>query len=70
MSISNKERDIKAILTYLESVGKEANVDDIVKNSGAEKSKVYTILSELEHRGVIRRTKTTMWGTINGVKLI
>ena len=70
MNMNYKEKDTKAILAYLESVGNEASVDDIVKNSGAEKMRVYPILFELEQRGVVRRTKTTMWGAIDRVKLV
>ena len=70
MSMNYKEKDIKAILDYLESVGGEASVNDIIANSGAEKLRVYPILFVLEQRGVVRRAKTTMWGAIDSVRLV
>lgn len=69
-NMNYKEKDTKSILAYLETVGGESSVDEIIKQSGAEKLRVYPILFELEQRGVVRRTKTTMWGAIDRVKLI
>lgn len=41
-----KEIDRKLILEYIEKQGGQCSVQDIIKNSGAEKLRVYPILFE------------------------
>ena len=44
--INYKKIDRKLILEYVEKQGGQCSVQDIINNSGAEKLRVYNILSE------------------------
>ena len=50
--MTNKEKDIAAILNYLQGK-KKVNVEDIIKESGVDALRVYPILFELEQKHVL-----------------
>lgn len=67
--MNNKERDTAAIVNYLQDK-KAVLVDDIIKESGAEKLRVYPILFELEQGHIIEVTKRAPLGAAEEVKLM
>lgn len=67
--INYKEQDRNAILAYLAG-GKCTQVEDIIKYSGANKLRVYTILFELEQENKIVVMNTEKFGSPKAVKLL
>lgn len=67
--INYKEQDRNAILAYLAG-GKCTQVEDIIKYSGANKLRVYTILFELEQEDKIVVMNTEKFGSPKAVKLL
>ncbi|MBR3940157.1 MAG: hypothetical protein IKJ67_09345 [Bacteroidales bacterium] len=67
--INYKEQDRNAILAYLAG-GKCTQVGDIIKYSGANKLRVYTILFELEQEDKIVVMNTEKFGSPKAVKLL
>ena len=67
--INYKEQDRNAILSYLAG-GKCTQVEDIIKYSGANKLRVYTILFELEQEDKIVVMNTEKFGSPKAVKLL
>ena len=65
--INYKEQDRNAILAYLAG-GKCTQVGDIIKYSGANKLRVYTILFELEQEDKIVVMNTEKFGSPKAVK--
>lgn len=69
MEMTNKEKDRLAILNYLE--GKElVNVEELIKQSGAEKLRVYPILFEESQKGTIKIVERDALGAPVSVKAI
>lgn len=66
--MTNKEKDIAAILNYLQDK-KSVTVEDIKKESGAEPMRVYTILFELEQKDVIEVLEREGLGAARIVRL-
>ncbi|MBQ0019119.1 MAG: undecaprenyl/decaprenyl-phosphate alpha-N-acetylglucosaminyl 1-phosphate transferase [Bacteroidales bacterium] len=67
--MNNKEKDQLAIVKYL--TGKESvNVEDIVKESGADPMRVYPILFEMEQDHVLEVVKREPLGAARVVKLL
>lgn len=57
MSIDYKALDTQKIRDYIDALGTVVTVDDIIRNSGADKLRVYPALFELEHDGYIEVTE-------------
>lgn len=57
-----KERDRKRLLDYMKGKA-EVHVDDLLENSGADRLRVYPILTEEVQSGSIVVVKSTGWGT-------
>lgn len=53
MEINYKLLDNQKIINYIQFFPKETNVEDIIRNSGADKLRVYPALFELEQSGFI-----------------
>lgn len=66
--MDNKERDTAAIVNYMQGK-KKVTVEDIIKESGADKLRVYPILFELEQDGIIEVTKRASLGATEEVRL-
>lgn len=66
--MNNKEKDIAAIVNYMQGK-KTVKVDDIIKESGAEKLRVYPILFELEQEHIIDVLQRAPLGSAEIVKL-
>mgnify|MGYP002521147694 FL=1 len=58
---SLKEQDRKRILEYMKGKA-EVHVDDLLENSGAERLRVYPILTEEVQTGSVVVVKSTGWG--------
>ena len=58
---SLKERDRKRVLDYMKGKA-EVHVDDLVENSGADRLRIYPILTEEIQSGSIVVVKSTGWG--------
>lgn len=58
---SLKERDRKRVLDYMKGKA-EVHVDDLVENSGADRLRIYSILTEETQSGSIVVVKSTGWG--------
>ena len=58
---SLKERDRKRVLDYMKGKA-EVHVDDLVENSGADRLRIYPILTEETQSGSIVVVKSTGWG--------
>lgn len=67
--MDNKEKDIIAIVNYLQGK-KGVSVDDIKKESGANELRIYPILFELEQSGIIEVTKRARLGAAEEVRLM
>lgn len=65
-----KERDRKLIMEYMATRGGEVSVEDIIRESGAEKLRVYPILFEEEQAGHVKVTDREWMGAAERVKLI
>lgn len=68
--IDYKELDRKAILDYIGRRGDEVEVDSILEESGANRLRVYNLLWEMEHEGVVKVTRQDELETPEAVKLI
>ena len=66
--MTNKEKDIAAILNYLQDK-KSVTVEEIKKESGAEPVRVYPILFELEEKNVIEVLEREGLGAARIVRL-
>lgn len=53
MDVNYKLIDTQKIIDYINSFSGEIRVEDIVRNSGADKLRVYPALFELEQEGII-----------------
>lgn len=69
MEMTNKEQDRLAILDYLKGK-KVVNVEELVKQSGAEKLRVYPILFEESQKGTIEVVERDALGAPVSVKAI
>ena len=65
-----KEIDRKSILEYIEKQGGQCPVQDIIKNSGAEKLRVYPILFEEVHSARLTALQQESFGSPKIVKLL
>ena len=66
--MDNKEKDTAAIVNYMQGK-KKVNVEDIIKESGADALRVYPILFELEQEGIIDVLERASLGAVSVVKL-
>ena len=53
MDVNYRLIDTQKIIDYINSFSGEIRVEDIVRNSGADKLRVYPALFELEQEGII-----------------
>lgn len=58
------------ILDYVERCGNEASVIDIITYSGAEKLRVYSLITKMELNGEIKVLERTPFGAPTCVKII
>ena len=58
------------ILDYVERCGNEASVVDIITDSGAEKLRVYSLITKMELNGEIKVLERTPFGAPTCVKII
>lgn len=65
-----KEIDRKSILEYIEKQGGQCPVQDIIKNSGAEKLRVYPILFEEVQSARLTVLEEESFGSPKIVKLL
>ena len=65
-----KEIDRKSILEYIEKQGGQCHVQDIIKNSGAEKLRVYPILFEEVQSARLTVLEEESFGSPKIVKLL
>lgn len=65
-----KEIDRKSILKYIEKQGGQCPVQDIIKNSGAEKLRVYPILFEEVQSARLTVLEEESFGSPKIVKLL
>ena len=65
-----KEIDRKSILEYIEKQGGKCPVQDIIKNSGAEKLRVYPILFEEVQSARLTVLEEESFGSPKIVKLL
>ena len=65
-----KEIDRKSILGYIEKQGGQCPVQDIIKNSGAEKLRVYPILFEEVQSARLTVLEEESFGSPKIVKLL
>jgi hypothetical protein len=68
--INYKELDTERILIYIESFDHEVPVDEIIANSGADKLRIYPLLFELEHDGMLEVCQRDMFGAPLAVKFL
>ncbi len=68
MNYANLDR--LKILDYLERCGNEASVVDIIAYSGAEKLRVYSLITKMELNGEIKVLERTPFGAPTCVKII
>lgn len=64
-----KQRDRECILSYMK-IHSVCLTDTIIKESGAERLRVYLILFELCQEGIIRVVEESEWGAPLKVELI
>lgn len=65
-----KEIDRKSILEYIEKQGGQCPVQDIIKNSGAEKLRIYPILFEEVQSARLTVLEEESFGSPKIVKLL
>lgn len=68
MNYANLDR--LKILDYLERCGNEASVIDIITYSGAEKLRVYSLITKMELNGEIKVLERISFGAPIYVKII
>ena len=62
-NVNYKIIDTQKIIDYIESCRNSILVDNLIKDSGADKLRVYPALFELEQSGYIEVIKRDFWGT-------
>lgn len=67
--IDYKQQDIKAIKAYLEKFPEGVDVDEIIKNSGANRLRVYPILIEMYFDQKLEVLKESELGSFLRVKV-
>lgn len=60
--VNYKVADTRKIVQYIASFPGEVEVEDIIRNSGAEKLRVYPALFELEQEGYLTVTRRELLG--------
>lgn len=68
MNYANLDR--LKILDYLEKCGNEASVVDIIVYSGAEKLRVYSLITKMELNGEIKILEKTSFGAPLYIKIV
>lgn len=68
MNYANLDR--LKILDYLEKCGNEASVVDIIAYSGAEKLRVYSLITKMELNGEIEILEKTSFGAPLYIKIV
>lgn len=68
MNYANLDR--LKILDYLERCGNEASVADIIAYSGAEKLRVYSLITKMELNGEIKILEKTSFGAPLYIKIV
>ena len=66
--MTNKEKDLLAILNYMQEK-ESVTVEEIMKESGADPMRVYTILFELELKDMIEVLSREGFGAVKSVRL-
>lgn len=68
MNYANLDR--LKILDYLEKCGNEASVVDIIAYSGAEKLRVYSLITKMELNGEIKILEKNSFGAPLYIKIV
>lgn len=68
MNYANLDR--LKIVDYLERCGNEASVVDIIAYSGAEKLRVYSLITKMELNGEIEILEKTSFGAPMYIKIV